>query len=213
MRNKFLSEQFLEGRRTISRTNEKDTARMIKFPHIICSTNPQRRRRRRRRRNATQHKTRTSLSNWVPSRFMYQNAFSLIMQTTTTTKFVKSNAHIRTIPSARLFIDALSIQRYFFGALARRFLYTMYAPAIMICTATTTARYMPILGAEEVTTGRVKGQFLEFISSCKNMPTIRVSKGMKLGENILSPSVAGRPSVKPPLTLLIVDWSSLRWDL
>jgi hypothetical protein len=31
--------------------------------------------------------------------------------------------------------------------------------------------------------------------------------------NILSPSVAGRPSVKPPLTLLIVDWSSLRCDL
>jgi hypothetical protein len=50
-------------------------------------------------------------------------AFPLIMQTTT--RFVNST-HIRTIPSARFFVDANNItQRYFFGALARRFLYTI----------------------------------------------------------------------------------------
>jgi hypothetical protein len=35
MRNTFLWEQFLEGRSTVSRTNEKETAIMNKFPHII----------------------------------------------------------------------------------------------------------------------------------------------------------------------------------
>jgi hypothetical protein len=94
MRNTFLWEQFLEGRSTISRTNEKETAIMNKFPHIISyvvlihseekdeeETQPN-----TKQNKTKQNKTRTSLSNWVPSRFMYQNAFPLIMQTTTTTK-------------------------------------------------------------------------------------------------------------------------------
>jgi hypothetical protein len=78
----------------------------------------------------------------------------------------------------------------------------------MICTATKTARYMPILGAEEVTTGRVGGQLYIRLVATRNIRVSRDDRG-----NILSPSVAGRPSVKPPLTLLIVDWSSLRCDL
>jgi hypothetical protein len=185
MRNTFLWEQFLEGRSTISRTNEKETAIMNKFPHIISYVvliHSEEKDEEETQPNTKQNKTKQNknvtfqlgpLSLYVPECFSSHHANNNNNQ-----NFVKlQRTHTYKPISSFLFIDALSIQRYFFGALARRFLYTMYAPAIMICTATTTARYMPILGAEEVTTGEGQRSVFEFISSGKNCQSLECQRG------------------------------------
>ena len=85
--------------------------------------------------------------------YLFSNAM-LVVSNRSSQMCSCTNTHVPTLP-CRVRRDRpkeLNIYKYFFGAFARRRLYTTYAAASNICTATMTPMKVPILGEEAETT-------------------------------------------------------------